>query len=80
MGMGYGMGDGMAWFAGWHFLALPIMLIIAFAPTFIALARQHHNSLAIFALNLFLGWTVIGWIVALIWSLTATPGRLKNSP
>ena len=42
------------------------------APTFIAVGRNHHNCAAIFALNLCLGWTGLGWIAALIWSLTAT--------
>lgn len=33
--------------------------------------RQHHNFAAIVATNVLLGWTVLGWIVALVWSLTA---------
>jgi len=28
------------------------------------------NFTAILALNILLGWTVIGWIIALIWALT----------
>jgi hypothetical protein len=27
----------------------------------------------IFLLNLFLGWTVVGWVVALIWAITSEP-------
>jgi hypothetical protein len=43
------------------------------------------NSVAILMLNLFLGWTVIGWIIALIWSCTVTPTTVaylatKNAP
>ena len=34
----------------------------------IALARSKRDLLAIFLLNLFLGWSVIGWIVALVWA------------
>lgn len=45
-------------------------LIWYFIPTFIAMIRGHMNTGAIFATNLFLGWTVIGWIVAVIWSMT----------
>ena len=26
------------------------------------------NGCAIFILNLFLGWTIIGWIIALVWA------------
>jgi hypothetical protein len=44
---------------------------VYFLPTIIAFARNHHNAWAIFALNFLLAWTVIGWIAALVWSLTA---------
>jgi hypothetical protein len=47
-----------------------ILLILYFLPTIIALLRHHHNALAIFVLNFFLGCTLIGWVVALVWSVT----------
>jgi len=52
-----------------HFLL--VLVAGYFLPTIIALSRNHHNACAICALNCFLGWTVIGWIAALVWSLTA---------
>ena len=33
--------------------------------------RGKSNTFAILLLNLFLGWTFIGWIVALVWSVTS---------
>lgn len=39
-------------------------------PTLIAAGRQHNNQLAIFMLNLLGGWTVLGWIVAVVWACT----------
>lgn len=42
-----------------------------FPPTIVAWIRQHPNRVSIFLLNLLLGWTVIGWFVALIWSASA---------
>ena len=48
-----------------------VLLAMYFLPAIIAAARQHRQTLAIFALNLLLGWSVIGWIIALVWSLTA---------
>jgi len=39
-----------------------------FLPTI--LGRKKANSGAIFLLNLLLGWTVIGWVAALVWALT----------
>jgi hypothetical protein len=43
-------------------------LLFYFIPTFVAYNRSHQSKLAIFFLNITLGWSVIGWIVALIWS------------
>jgi hypothetical protein len=40
-----------------------------FLPTIIAGSRKHHNWLAIGLTNFFFGWTVIGWIISLIWSV-----------
>lgn len=36
-----------------------------FLPTIVAVMRK-HNIASILLLNLFLGWTVIGWIIALV--------------
>lgn len=41
------------------------------APAIVAFERKHHNKWAIGALNVLLGWTIIGWIIGLIWSMTA---------
>lgn len=37
-------------------------------PTYEAWSRKQQNLQSIAALNLFLGWTVIGWVAALIWA------------
>jgi hypothetical protein len=42
--------------------------VLYFLPSIIALARSKRDTLAIFLLNFFLGWSVIGWIVALVWA------------
>jgi hypothetical protein len=42
-----------------------------FLPTFIAAARKNSNALGIFVLNLFLGWTLLGWIGAMIWAFSS---------
>lgn len=44
-----------------------------FLPTIIALASGKSNALAITALNIFLGCTLVGWVVALVWSLSNDP-------
>jgi hypothetical protein len=49
---------------------LLIALPIYFIPAFVAGGRHHKNGLAIMMLNLFLGWTFIGWVIALVWACT----------
>ena len=42
--------------------------ILYFLPTIIAALKSKRDTLSIFLLNFFLGWTMIGWLVALIWA------------
>lgn len=46
-----------------------LSLLIYFLPAAIAVTRGHEYAVPIFALNLFFGWSIIGWVAALIWSL-----------
>jgi hypothetical protein len=55
---------------GLLFLIL-LLLFLYFIPAFVAGARGHQNATAIFVLNLFLGWSVLGWVIALVWAFTA---------
>ncbi len=43
----------------------------------VAAVRNHHQGGAIIVLNLFLGWTVLGWIMALVWASTAVKTQGK---
>ena len=54
-------------------------LIAYFIPNWVANARKHHNAKAIFVTNLFLGWTFIGWIAALIWSFTDVKAKTQEN-
>jgi len=45
-------------------------LAIYFAPWLVSLMRRHRSKLAIFITNLVFGWTLLGWIIALIWACT----------
>lgn len=47
------------------------LLLVYFFPWAVAWARDHHQIGAIAVLNLFLGWTVLGWVAALVWASTA---------
>ena len=60
-------------------IVLLLLLVGYFLPFIIALARKHVDSTAIFVLNLFLGWTFFGWVVALVWSVKKFEVKTKNS-
>ncbi len=51
-----------------EFLVIAIILGVYFLPTIIGSSK--NNIGAIFALNLLLGWTFIGWVIAFVWALT----------
>ncbi len=44
-------------------------------PSAIAALRHHRDRTAVLALNVLAGWTAIGWLVALVWSLLAGEAR-----
>jgi len=56
-----------------------IVMVAAFflywLPTIHAASNKHHNAGAIGLVNLFFGWTVLGWIVAFIWAATKPPAQ-----
>ncbi len=54
-----------------HFLLFGIGLY--FLPAIIAAARHTHNATAILLLNLFLGWTLVGWVVTLVMAICSAP-------
>ena len=49
---------------------LVIGLPLYFLPTIVAHRRKKVNVAAITALNVFAGWTLVGWIVALVWAFS----------
>jgi Superinfection immunity protein len=56
-----------------HINLLEVALVIAgllyFVPSLIAFLRHKRQAPAILALNVFLGWTFLGWVGSLVWSL-----------
>jgi hypothetical protein len=40
-------------------------------PTIVAAVRKHRQLAPIGLLNLLLGWSVIGWVAAMVWSVTS---------
>lgn len=46
-----------------------LMAYLYFIPSLIAGKRSHPDSSAILIVNLLLGWSLIGWVVAIAWAL-----------
>lgn len=42
-----------------------------FLPTIIAFVRKRPNAVPILLLNFFLGWTLVGWVVSLVWAASS---------
>ena len=50
-------------------IGILLCITIYMLPAGIGIIRGRSNAGAIFVLNLFLGWTLIGWVVALVWAV-----------
>ncbi|MGH7813207.1 MAG: superinfection immunity protein [Candidatus Binataceae bacterium] len=62
------------------FILLLIGGVFYLVPGFVASDRGHRNAAAIWALDILLGWTFIGWVVALVWALTSPPPPPPSVP
>jgi len=63
---------------GVSLLALPFAvagLALYFLPTIIAAVRHARNFVIILLVNIFAGWTGIGWIITLVWSIVDPAGK-----
>lgn len=57
----------------WQFLMIVAVLATYFLPTIVAASTRHRQLPAIAAVNLLLGWTGLGWVAALVWTLIRVP-------
>ena len=56
-----------------------VIFVLYFIPAIVALKRDHPSKGGIIVLNIFLGWTFIGWVVSLAWSFSSTGRQQSNS-
>ena len=47
-----------------------IVLLLYFLPSIVAIRRHMRSALGVMVVNFFLGWTLIGWVVALAWAVS----------
>lgn len=60
---------------GWFLTILLVIALSYFIPFFIAWRRGACNLVMIFLGNLLLAWTVVGWVVVMLW---AALGQTKD--
>jgi hypothetical protein len=59
-----------------HFL---FFILLYFLPSIIG--KDKKDALGIFLLNLLLGWTLVGWVLALLWACASErPAALQYAP
>ena len=60
---------------GWHLVTTVFIIaaiLLYFLPSIVAISRAVPNAGSVVVLNLFLGWTFVGWIVSLAMSFGST--------
>ena len=59
--------------------SLLFLTVLYFLPAI--LARDKADATPILLVNLFLGWTIVGWFAALIWAISSDrPARVVYVP
>ena len=54
-------------------VAFTIVTVCYFLPTQLALRRHVPDTGSIMALNILAGWTLIGWVIAMVWACRDVP-------
>jgi uncharacterized membrane protein len=60
------------------FIVVVLVLALYMLPAIVASFRHKRNEISITLVNVFLGWTFIGWVVALAWACSYEPPRPKE--
>ena len=55
-----------------------IGVVIYFIPTFVAVSKKHPYKTPIRLIDIFLGWTLLGWVGALVWSCIIPQGAQQK--
>ena len=49
-------------------IGIVVGLAFYFIPSIVAFRRRHVNRMSIFLVNFLLGWSLVGWVIALVWA------------
>jgi len=51
-----------------NIIVLIVVVILYMLPTLIAFSREHPRRGEVGVVNIFLGWTLIGWVAVFLWA------------
>ena len=57
---------------------LLVCILVYFLPSIVAQSKQHKNLTGITLLNLFLGWSFLGWVAALVWAVQVQDNKNES--
>ena len=64
----------------WTIVLLPVLLLAYFTPVLIAVLRKHRFTTAIGLINFLLGWTIVGWMAAIVWAVNKDVRETAEDP
>jgi len=64
----------------WTIALLPVLLIAYFTPLIVAVLRNHRFTTAIGLINFLLGWTIVGWLAAIVWAVNKDVRETPEDP
>jgi Superinfection immunity protein len=60
-------------------VGLAVLAVIYFLPSIVVLVRRSDTAGAVLVINLFLGWTFVGWVTSLAMAVSGT-GSPRHAP
>jgi len=61
-------------------LIVPAAIVIYFIPGMVAYARRHSRPHVVLLFNLLIGWTLIGWVITLVWAVANPEAGIAPAP
>jgi hypothetical protein len=61
-------------------LLVPAGLVFYFIPGAVAYWRHHSRPHVVLLFNLLIGWTLIGWVITLVWAVANPEAGISLPP
>jgi hypothetical protein len=61
-------------------LIVPAAIVFYFIPGMVAYWRHHSRPQVVLLFNLLIGWTLIGWVITLVWAIANPEAGITPAP